>query len=339
MSKDKKLLGVGAVLGAVGAWNVYRNYKYPLDKEYRLLNKFFFPPCMVNQKVIVFGNKILRKMKPYPIPKGISREIKFIQSENNATIKLTIYKPETLIENMPCLLYCHGGGFFFEDSSYIHDIVAHYAKEAQCQVVFVHYRTSDVAPFPTPFLDCCHSLQYVWNHSEELGIDRTRIAVGGDSAGGALAAACALWARDESDIKLCFQLLVYPAIDCRMETETMKKYVDGPTWNARLNKEMWKMYLRKTDYTQKYADKLQYASPSFAESFENLPPAYIEVQQFDSLHDEGVWYAQVLEEAGITVQLEDVKGSVHGFDTIPTTKAKQMRAIREKVLRDIFWGR
>lgn len=116
----------------------------------------------------------------------------WIDSGKGGKIQLTIYRPETMKNDMPCLVYFHGGGFCLEDAPYIHEHMAKYAAKAECTVVFVQYRTSEKHPFPIPFADCWAGLEYVRKKSEDLHIDRKRIAVGGDSAGGALAAACTL---------------------------------------------------------------------------------------------------------------------------------------------------
>lgn len=154
----------------------------------------------------------------------------------------------------------------------------------------------------------------------------------GDSAGGALAAACALRVRDEGRPWLCFQLLVYPVTDSRMETASMRKYTDSPMWNARLNQKMWELYLRDADHGMP-----QYAAPLLARNFSDLPPAYMEIEEFDCLHDEGIAYAKALEAAGVAVQVEDVKGTFHGFDFFADKEiAKIMAEKRIQALRDAF---
>ena len=154
--------------------------------------------------------------------------------------------------------------------------------------------------------------------------------MGGDSAGGALAAACALRARDEGGPWLCFQLLVYPVTDCRMETNSMRKYTDSPMWNAVLNRKMWELYLRDEDHGTP-----QYAAPLLAHDFSNLPPAYVEAEEFDCLHDEGIAYAKALEAAG--VQVEDVRGTFHGFDFFTGKEiSKTMVQKRTQALRRAF---
>ena len=317
---------------AMGLWCVHRDRKYPVRRPLRFANKLTVPGWALGLNTAKLANRALTRMRmtlPLP-PQGIERRGAQIPSKDGTMIRLTIYRPEALTWAAPCLVYFHGGGFCLEDAGYIHRYAAQYAEGAQCMVVLVHYRTSDIAPFPTPFQDCYAALHWVWDNASSLRVDRARLAVGGDSAGGALAAACALRARDEGGPRLCFQFLVYPVADCRMETVSMRRYTDSPLWNAELNRKMWKLYLRDGD-----AGTPEYAAPMLASSFSNLPPAYVELEEFDCLHDEGAAYAQALASAGVNVQLEDVKGTFHGFDFFTnkeisqTMVQKRVRAIRQ----------
>lgn len=322
-------LAVGA---AAGTWCIHRDRKYPVRPELRFANKLAVPGCALNWSTVRLANKALARTKLPKPPEGIGRRVLHIPSEDGAPIRLSVYQPEGTHSPLPCLVYFHGGGFCLGDAGYIHRYAAQYAAGAQCIVVFVHYRTADAAPFPAPFQDCYAALRWVWDHSGELNVDQSRIAVGGDSAGGALAAACALRSRDEGGPRLCFQLLVYPATDCRMETVSMKKYTDSPLWNAKLNRRIWELYLRDGD-----CGTPEYAAPMLASDFSDLPPAYVEVEEFDCLHDEGVAYAQALQSAGVEVQLEDVPGTFHGFDFfIDKGISRVMAHERVRALRRAF---
>lgn len=327
--KNIALIGM---IGLGGVWCHYRNKKYPLAKGYGILNKIIIPGGVLNVPVAKFANRILSKEKLLKSSNGVIRNRIEINTRDGKQIELSIYKPNDIECNNPCLIYFHGGGFFLKDESYIHNIVCEYAKNVKCCVVFVHYRTADEYPYPVPFQDCCDAIRYVWENSENLGIDKNRIALGGDSAGGALTGACTLWCRDETNIRICFQMLIYPVTDLRMKTETAKKYVDAPLWNSTLSKKMWEIYLRNG-----IPDIKEYASPALAKNFFDLPPAYIEVSEFDSLRDEGVAYATALKEAGVNVQCDEIKGACHGFDVFLnnelTIKAIQKRS---KVLIDAF---
>lgn len=234
---------------------------------------------------------------------------------------------------MPCLIYFHGGGFLFKDEGYMHKLVYEYVRKAKCIAIFVHYRTADKYPFPIPFKDCCNAIQYVWENAEQLNVNKKKIALGGDSAGGTLTGACTLWCRDETDIKLCFQMLIYPVIDSRMETETMKKYVDSPLFNSTLIKKMWEFYLRNG-----IKEKKEYTSPILADDFSELPPAYIETAEYDCLHDEGIDYAKSLISVGVKVHLEDVENVFHGYDAFLNTEiTKRMIEKRSKALYCAFY--
>lgn len=325
------LLAAGA---GVGAWCAWRDIKYPVRRELRFANKLVCPGWAVDLRTAKLANRVLDRMasKPPVLPLGVECRHTRIFSPDGAPIRLSVYRPEELNGTAPCLVYFHGGGFCVRDAGYIHRYAAQYAQGARCAVVFVHYRTADVAPFPTPFEDCYAALRWVWDNAPGLRLDRMRIAVGGDSAGGALAAACALRARDEGGPKLCFQLLVYPVTDCRMETGSMRKYTDSPMWNASLNRAMWALYLRDGD-----GGTPQYAAPMRADSFSGLPPAYVEVEEFDCLRDEGIAYAAALAAAGVTVQLEDVPGTFHGFDFFSGEEiARTMAEKRTQALRRAF---
>lgn len=316
------------------AWCVYRDKKYPVRRELRFANKLAVPGWALSLKTAGMANRALARIAlTLPaLPQGVESRGTQISSRDGAPIRLTLYRPEGLDWAAPCLVYFHGGGFCLRDHSYIHRCAARYAQGAQCAVVFVHYRTADAAPFPAPFEDCYAALRWVWDNAPRLRLDRARIAVGGDSAGGALAAACALRARDEGGPRLCFQLLVYPVTDCRMGTASMRKYTDSPMWNARLNQKMWELYLREGNHGTP-----QYAAPLLARDFSGLPPAYVEVEEFDCLHDEGIAYAKALEAVGTAVYLEDVKGTLHGFDFFADKEiVKAMMEKRARVLRQAF---
>lgn len=284
------------ILDSISGWYDSRylvhlpQQKYPVHRELRCANKLVFPSCMVTLKTAKMANRILARMTTPEPPGDVERRSIRIPSEDGDPVRVTLYRPADIKGDAPCLVYFHGGGFCMGNADYIHQYAIQCAKGDECVVAFVHYRTSDTVPFPAPFQDCYTALSWAWDNASELRVDRSRIAVGCDSAGGTLAAACVLWAQDEGKVHPCFQFLVYPVTDSRMETDSMKKFTDSPLWNARLNRRMWELYLRDGDYGMP-----QYAAPMLAQSFSGLPPAYVEVEEFDCLHDEGMAYAHALE--------------------------------------------
>lgn len=245
----KKYIAALTAGAAAGIWCACRDKKYPVCRKLRFVNKLAVPGWAISLSTAKLSNRMLDWMPLPAPPQDVARRSIQILSEDGVPLRLTVYQPQAIDQAAPCLVYFHGGGFCVRDAGYIHRFAAQYAQGAQCKVVFVHYRTADEAPFPVPFQDCYAALRWVWEHNDGLGINRECIAVGGDSAGGALAAACTLRARNEGEIRVCFQLLVYPVTDSRMETDSMKKFTDSPMWNASLNRRMWELYLRDGDHS------------------------------------------------------------------------------------------
>ena len=177
------------------------------------------------------------------------------------------------------------------------------------------------------------ALCWVHEHAAELGVDPGRIAVGGDSAGGTLSVTSCLMARDRgAAVQPVFQLLVYPWLDGRNNSDSCRRYTDTPMWNSTLSQKVGPII-----HPDPSAIPLAYRSPVEADSFAGLPPAYIEVAEFDCLHDDGVLYAELLKKHGIEVEFHEVKGAMHGFDTVFDTPTSQaMLARRCAYIRRMF---
>ena len=230
------------------------------------------------------------------------------------------------------LVYYHGGGFFFGAAPHHYRLAKEYALRTPCCVLFVQYRLSPKHPFPQPAEDAYTALRWVVENALRLGISEDKIAVGGDSAGGALAAAAAQMARDRMGFTPCFQLLVHPVTDRRMQSKSMQLYDDTPMWNSALNRLMWMGYL--PDPTR---GNIAYASPAEAEDLRNLPPAYVETAQYDCLRDEGIAYAKALYAAGVPVALCNTKGTMHGFDIAENAHITRVAVARRvKYMREHF---
>ena len=320
------------IMAVLIVWIIIRYRKYPLHSDLPPLQLFIIPGFFLTNPIIKMGNFILRKTPLPSVDPSLIRHQILISTDKDMPLKLTVYIPKNVPGPLPCLIYYHGGGFCFEDAPYIHKNVMEYAKNASCQIVFVHYRTSDTAPFPAPFQDACSAIKYVWSHAEELNVDKDNIALGGDSAGGALAASCCQWVKECTEIKLRFQMLIYPVTDNRMQTNSMRYGKDTPCWNALLNRQMWQFYLRAG-----IKENSNWAVPILSTDLSDLPNAYIEVEQFDCLHDEGIEYANRLKNAGVCVHLEEVKGTFHGFDLFHKAKVVQTMLIcRSHALRDAW---
>jgi acetyl esterase len=251
---------------------------------------------------------IFRFAKP---AKGVREARRKIPGYQGEAIGVTIFEPEGIEDNAPCLVYLHGGAFVLKASPHHKRLACAYALETPCKVVFVDYRLAPKYPFPVGLEDCYAVFEWVRANADMLGIDRNRIAIGGDSAGGALSAAVCLMARDSGAPVPCFQMLIYPVTDARQGTESMKEFVDTPLWDARLNARMWRLYLGNG-----LSGKREYASPAEAESLAQMPETYIEVAEFDCLRDEGINLADVLRKTGVQTESNATAGTVHGYDLI-----------------------
>lgn len=259
-------------------------------------------------------------------PKEISHEKIIIKGYNGLPLPIHIFKPQNGGENLPCLLYLHGGGFAYKAAPYHKKLVCAYAKRANCVVVFPDYRLLPKYPFPAAQQDALAAYSYIV--SSNLPIDKSRIAVGGDSAGGGLAACFCNMVGDFPPP--CFQMLIYPVTDMSEKTESMRRFSDTPLWNCVNNDKMRKMYLGK-DFSNKLA------SPMLNELPPKLPPAYIETAQYDCLCDEGVNYAKLLERHGGKVFLNQTQGTIHGYDSLLKSAVTQENLTKRiEVLRLAF---
>ncbi len=226
----------------------------------------------------------------------------------------------------PALLDIHGGGFCVGDIEMEHGFATAVARELGAVVAVVEYRLAPEHPFPAGLEDCYAALQWLHAKSAALGVDPARVAVGGQSAGGGLAAATVLLARDRGGPPVCFQFLGIPELDHRLETVSMRTFVDTPMWH-RANAELsWRFYLGGEP-----AEVSPYASPAVATDLRGLPPAYVTTMEFDPLRDEGILYALRLMEAGVSVELHSFPGTFHGSGAIPTA-AVSRRAHRETMV-------
>ena len=246
-------------------------------------------------------------------PRALSREQiiqrRVIAAKPNGAFPAVIIKPPGVRSTAPCLIYFHGGAFVLKAASHHYSLAERFAIKTPCVVILPDYRLAPRYPFPIPAEDCFCAYKWTIANAEALGIDPERIAVGGDSAGGALAAAVCLMARDRNTPLPCFQMLIYPVTDRRMGSASMRLFVNTPMWNARLNKKMWKCYLPAPDERN-----ICYASPMEAHSLIGLPGTYLETAELDALRDEGIAYAEALRDAGVFVRLVQVNGAFHGFD-------------------------
>ena len=245
-------------------------------------------------------------------------------------IPVRIYRP-LVPTGKGALVYFHGGGWVLGDLDSHDDICRRLAGGAGITVISVDYRLSPETPFPGPLKDCYAATRWVAHNAAELEIDPHRIAVGGDSAGGNLAAAVALLARDESWPTIRFQLLIYPVTDARFDTPSYRDNATGYLLTEKTMRWFWDHYVPNLD------DRSQgFASPLRADYYGALPPALVQTAEYDPLRDEGEAYANAMRSAGVTVQQTRYAGLIHGYFGMFETVAASRVAVREATtaLRD-----
>ncbi|MFD5830769.1 alpha/beta hydrolase, partial [Lentzea sp. NPDC060358] len=231
-------------------------------------------------------------------------------------VPVRVYSPANRRGPVPGLLHVHGGGFVLGDLDMFHAQVLRLADELGIVIVSVDYRLAPEHPFPAPVEDCYAALRWVAEKATELGIDPERLGIAGESAGGGLAAATALLARDRGGPRLCFQLLGIPEVDDRLATESMTDYTDTPLWNRPNAIYSWTAYLGAEPGG---ADVSPYAAPARATDLSGLPPAFVTTCQYDPLRDEGLEYARRLAHAGVPTELRLYPGTFHGSSLVESS--------------------
>ena len=223
-----------------------------------------------------------------------------------ADLPIRIYRPTTAT-NAPAIIYLHGGGWVLNFLDIYDASLSRLANQTGATIISVHYQKAPEHPFPIPFDDCYATLLWVIKNAKSLQIDKDRIGVAGDSAGGNLASAVALKARDNG-IALAFQLLVYPANDRNFDTASYKEHATGYGLTTQAMEWFWDQYLQGDTH-----DQNPYAIPQRAKVFSALAPAIIITAQYDPLLSDSEKYAEALRNAGVTVQYREYEGMIHGF--------------------------
>ena len=224
-----------------------------------------------------------------------------------ADLHAVIFTPKNVKPNAPALVYFHGGGWIFSWTLRYAPQMSNIASETGAVVIGINYQKAPEHPFPTPFNDCYAGLLWVRDHAVELGIDPNKIGVGGDSAGGNLAAAVALKAAHTGDVALAFQMLIYPCVDMNFTRQSYLDHQVGFGLEAVGMQWAWEVYIPEAERQN------QYAVPMKADRFSGVAPAIIALAEHDVLRDEGVAYGEKLANAGVSVTLKEWPGMIHGF--------------------------
>lgn len=229
-----------------------------------------------------------------------------VPGEHALTVRAYVPAGAPTGKPLPAIVFAHGGGWCLCSLDLYDNPCRALANATGCVIFSVDYRLAPEHKFPVPLDDFYRALCWVADKAPALGIDATRLAVGGDSAGGNLAAAAALMARDQAGPALAHQLLLYPALDFAFDTASYQRYAEGHSLTREAMRFCWSAYLNDP------ADGANaYAAPLRAGSLKDLPPATVLVCEYDPLHDEGVAYAQRLCDDGVAAQCVRLDGMIH----------------------------
>jgi acetyl esterase/lipase len=244
-------------------------------------------------------------------------------ADDTADIPIRIYRQATSTSELkPAILFIHAGGFVIGDLETEHSVCTAIATALDVVIASVDYRLAPEYRYPAAIDDCYSSLKWLHQEAKTLGVDTTRIAIMGQSAGGGLAASLALMVRDKHGPAVCFQFLGVPELDDHLATPSMQAFVDTPLWKRSSAEASWKAYLG--DAFKPGGDNVPaYAAAARAEDLTGLPPAYVCAMEFDPLRDENIQYALRLLQAGVSTELHSFAGTFHGSNMIASASVSQ----------------
>lgn len=292
------------------------------------------PPLPTFEEARALGGRLTwsRGIESPPV-EGVAVADRAVQGRRAAPpFTIRTYRPHGQDGPLPCLYWIHGGGFVMGNLEMDDITLQRIVSAVGCVVVAVDYRLAPEDPFPAALCDCYDGLHWILANARGLSIDASRIAVGGASAGGGLAAGVVLLARDRSQFRPAFQMLIYPMLDDRTASSTSRAPADPRVWNSRANRAAWWAYLGREPGGDAVSP---YAAPGRAPDLRDLPPTYIAVGEAELFHDECVEYARRLREACVPTELHVYPGAFHGWDVfVPGAElSRRLVAEREMVLK------
>ncbi len=276
---------------------------YAIDKELTKLRDFNLP---TNR----FSTAIANAYLSFLPTRVYKKHVKY-QSLNADGLKLHMFTPnDHKYRPTPVLFYIHGGGFLYKATDIQYHFEQTYAIECGCRVIGIDYSLLPKNKYPIPEDECFAAYKYILDHAEELKIDPENIVFGGDSAGGLLALETFLSVRASRLKEPKGLMLIYPVVDNKCDTDSIKRFTATPVWDSYKNIAMWKKFL----------DGRQYYSPIDLAPEIKIDNIFIEVEEYDCLHDEGVKLYELVSKKVDNAILLDNKGTFHAFDA--NTKAR-----------------
>ncbi len=278
-------------------------------------------PETLPQVRATFKEMSAQEMATLPEFPNISVSERYIPGPQGAPeVRVLVYLPKNVSAPTPALLWIHGGGYVIGNAELADPQVKSIVSTLGCAAVSVDYRLAPETPHPGPVEDCYAALKWLYTNASDLGVDATRIAIGGDSAGGGLTAALALLTRDRGEVPLIFQFLTYPMLDDRTVTADPHPYTGEYVWTAEANRFGWTALLGQEPGG---TDVSPYAAAARAKNLEGLPPAFIAVGTLDLFLEEDLEYARRLMRAGVPTELHVYPGAFHAFPMAADAKVTQ----------------
>jgi acetyl esterase/lipase len=264
-----------------------------------------------------------RTLKPIRVLGALQAKIpaKSVEVKTVGAVSVRVHRPAASTHPGPAMLWIHGGGYVMGTAAQDDAVCRHFVQELGIVVAAVEYRLAPEQEFPVPLHDCYDALSWL---ALQPDVDAARLAVGGASAGGGLAAALALLALARGELQLAFQLLAYPMLDDRTATRVDVDERNFRLWNNKANRFGWQSYLGRPPGGVGVSGL---AAPARVDDLGGLPPTWIGVGTLDLFHDEDAAYAERLQAAGVSCHLEVVPGAFHGFDLV-RPKAGVSKAFR-----------
>ncbi len=304
------------------------NYEYsPLLKEPAKMPEID-PQKPVMAPMLRIMLKTQQKLtEAFQAPEGCTLKITEMVSGDGVPFRVWTAEPLPAEGNIPAMMLVHGGAFYLPTAVSCLGLACEYAKRMHMRVYVPDYRLLPADPAPKAFEDCLACWKTICEKQE--GED---LLIMGESAGGAIAAGLCTWLRDHNGKMPRGQLLIYPCLDDRQDQYTSVLRYEDAVWSARANRFMWDAYLKNAP-----AEQMKYLVPMRMSDLTNLPSAYVEPQEFDILCDEDIAYADALNKAGSSVELNQIRGSYHGFDgDLTSPLVQETIKIRVTVMRKML---
>lgn len=303
-----------------------------IHKDVRLIGSILRPLTAnvteeAYRKTKVSSEKNAAKAKP----KSAAMEKVYLERSDGTQMRTLVLTPAGGAHgDVPCVVFLHGGGYVLGTAEEKIEFMERLMAASPCIMVAPNYTLALDAPYPAALDDAYLALLWARDNAERLGARADQLFVVGESAGGGLAAALAIKARDEGEVAIAFQMPLFPMLDDRGITESAKDN-DAPMWNQKSNDLAWRLYLGPLYGTDGVP---ALAAPSRLTDFAGLPPAYSYVGTIEPFYDETRIYFEQLEAAGVEAHLDTYEGGFHGFDEIG--KKKPLGKLARQRLYDAF---